>query len=224
MLSLAQAEYEAIFDAIIRIIAACIIGGIIGYEREKKNHSAGLRTHLIVCLTSCLVMILSFIWYTESLVDPTRLAQGAITGIGFLGAGTIIRDGNNVRGLTTAASVWMVACLGLLIGSGLYLISIFTTGILIFVLRVMGRLEKKLIKTFQKYHIELEVNEENEILQEIHKLVEDYPIDIESIEMEKENSHIELFIFSYQSKFQPEFIRELSQLKGIKGLKVVKRV
>lgn len=98
-----------------------VLGGLVGVERERADKPAGLRTHMVVCLASTLVMLLSIhvsTLYPGTVFDPGRIAAGVVTGIGFLGAGTIIRQGSIVRGLTTAASLWFVAGLGLAIGAG----------------------------------------------------------------------------------------------------------
>ena len=114
-------------DSIIRLVVAIILGGLIGYEREARSQSAGLRTHILVCLGACLCMIISInialdfysvYGYTRS--DPERIAAQVISGVGFLGAGTILANqkGHSVKGLTTAASIWGVAAVGLVVGCG----------------------------------------------------------------------------------------------------------
>lgn len=128
-------------EAIIRLALSSLLGAIIGVEREYKNHPAGLRTHLLVAFGSSLVMIIATYLFQETTLDTSRMAQGVISGIGFLGAGTIIREGDSVRGLTTAASIWTTACLGLAIGIGLYALSIFSTITIMFVLTVLGKFE-----------------------------------------------------------------------------------
>jgi putative Mg2+ transporter-C (MgtC) family protein len=119
-----------------RIVLAFILGGVIGYERELIRRPAGFRTHMLVCAGSAAFTIASaFAFPTQGTVrDPTRIAAQIVTGVGFLGAGTIWRAGTSVRGLTTAASIWLVAAVGVLAGSGLYLLAIFSTGLAFFVL------------------------------------------------------------------------------------------
>lgn len=115
-------------DITTRLVVALIIGGFIGLERSYHGRPAGFRTHALVCLASALLMMVTVYqaeWFeptgTERVsLDPTRLAQGIMTGIGFLGAGAIIKEGLTVRGLTTAASIWTTAAIGILIGVGLY--------------------------------------------------------------------------------------------------------
>src|ERR1700693_5181797 len=113
---------------VVRLLAALAIGGMIGLERSLHGRAAGFRTHSLVCLASALLMLVSVYqmhWMTEVPLDtiradPTRMAQGIITGIGFLGAAVIFKEGLSVRGLTTAASIWITAAIGILIGIGFY--------------------------------------------------------------------------------------------------------
>ena len=133
-----------------RLILALIVGGLIGFEREVKRRNAGLRTHILVSLGSCPIMLTSLyvfdIYKDITTLDPARIAAGIVTGIGFLGAGAIIRSGEAVRGLTTAASLWLVAGLGMGIGCGFYLASIITSILVIAVLYFLGILEKNISK------------------------------------------------------------------------------
>ncbi len=115
-------------EIIIRLLLGAVFGGIIGFERHTHGRAAGFRTHLLVCVASVLAMIVSEYYHYLSIFDPSyvradpgRIAAGAITGIGFIGAGVIVKMGFNVQGLTTAACVWIVSVIGLSIGSGLYL-------------------------------------------------------------------------------------------------------
>ena len=116
-------DYELIF----RLLLAVIIGGAIGWERQQKHKAAGLRTHVLVCITSTFIVASMITYYGAGHVEIARIAQGILTGIGFLGAGTIISKGTHVQGLTTAASVWCVSGLGIVIGMGEYLTAIIVT-------------------------------------------------------------------------------------------------
>ncbi len=121
---MAHEYYEIVF----RLVAALLAGGLIGLERSHRGRPAGFRTHALVCLASSLLMLVTVYephWMPSAagvnlVLDPTRMAQGIMTGIGFLGAGAIIKEGFSVRGLTTAASIWITAALGILIGIGFY--------------------------------------------------------------------------------------------------------
>ncbi|WP_186576194.1 MgtC/SapB family protein [Aquibacillus kalidii] len=147
-----QLLYE-IFDeqfilASTRILIALILSGLIGFERELKNQSAGFRTHILVGVGSCLMMILSLYGFEDFInkyqnvrFDPARIPSYVISGIGFLGAGTIIVNGMTIRGLTTAASIWAVAGLGLVIGVGMYKEAILTTIVILLSLAFLNKFE-----------------------------------------------------------------------------------
>lgn len=125
-------------EEIIKIALAVILGSIIGLERKSGGKPAGLRTYALVCLGSTLVSIISIDYFGG---DPARIASGVITGIGFLGAGAIIGTRGTVHGLTTAASLWGIAAVGLGVGAGAYLLSTIVTIVMLIVL-VLGRSEK----------------------------------------------------------------------------------
>ncbi len=137
-------------DSLIRLLVAAVAGGLVGLEREVRGRQAGFRTNLLVCLGSALVMIVSirfadYPWthgpqYNVT-VDPARIAYGVMQGIGFLGAGAIIKYGVNVRGLTTAAGLWCVAALGLSAGFGLYVITFLATGLVLAALWLLDYIE-----------------------------------------------------------------------------------
>ena len=138
-------------DFLIRIIASCVCGTCIGYERTKRLKEAGVRTHVIVCCTAALTMIISKYGFVDMIseagisypgthsTDPARLAAQIISGVSFLGAGIIFRKGNSVRGLTTAAGIWATACIGLAIGSGMYVIGLVGTLVIAVIQIIMHR-------------------------------------------------------------------------------------
>lgn len=130
---------------LLRILLAAIMGGLIGWERESHDRPAGFRTHILVCVGSALVMIVSvsifFLLQESARVDPGRIAAQVVSGIGFLGAGTIIREGISVKGLTTAASLWAVAGIGLAVGAGLYFSGFITTVIVFISLYFLSQIE-----------------------------------------------------------------------------------
>lgn len=140
----------ALQDIVIRLGLAILAGGVIGAEREAMHRPAGLRTHILVAVGAALIMLLGE--YTFSLyegrtnLDPTRLGAQVISGIGFLGAGTIMREGLTVRGLTTAASLWAVACLGLTAGAGFYAATLIGAAIILLTLYALERIQSRLIR------------------------------------------------------------------------------
>jgi len=144
-------------EIFLRLAVAGILGGIIGFEREFSNRPAGFRTHILVCMGSALVMVTSeflFLNYADKTnIDPARLGAQVISGIGFLGAGTIIRDGINVRGLTTAASLWAVACVGLASGIGFYGGAIAATVLIFTTLILLKKLEYKVAPKYRNIYV-----------------------------------------------------------------------
>lgn len=134
----------------LRLVLAAFLGGAIGFERECFGKVAGLRTHALVSMASCLLMIISVElfeqYHGQSNVDPGRIAAQVVTGIGFIGAGAIIRSGASVKGITTAACLWAVSAIGLACGMGLYGISAFTTLLVIVILLAFQRIEDYLLK------------------------------------------------------------------------------
>ena len=138
----------------IRLILATVLGGLVGLERQIHQRSAGLRTHILVSLGSCLIMLTSLyvfdIYNKITPLDPSRIAAWVITGIGFLGAGAIIREKEKVIGLTTAASLWVVAGIGLAIGCGFYIAGFFTTVIALAVLFCLRVFERFLFSRIEK--------------------------------------------------------------------------
>lgn len=128
----------------VQILLATLLGGVIGLERELKGKPAGLRTTILICLGSTLFMMLSAKvaqMAGSQGADPARIASGIVTGIGFLGAGSIFRSEGTVQGLTSAATIWVVGALGLAIGCGHYILAIGVTIILLLILSVLVRLE-----------------------------------------------------------------------------------
>lgn len=132
-------------EVVARLLVASLLSGIIGLERESRHRAAGLRTHMLVSVGSALIMIISaygFEGFPLASRDPARLAAQVVSGIGFLGAGTIMREGVTIRGLTTAASLWVVAGIGLAIGAGCYLGALVTTVIVTVALLFLNPVER----------------------------------------------------------------------------------
>jgi len=137
------------FQMIMRLLLTLFLSGLIGLERQVHRRDAGLRTHILVALGSCLIMLTSLyvfdIYKDQVSLDPSRIAAGVITGIGFLGAGTIIREPEGVRGLTTAASLWVVSGIGLAVGCGFNRVAIYTTVLVLAVLHLLRYIEDSLL-------------------------------------------------------------------------------
>ena len=182
-------QYELVF--MFRLVIAIILGAIIGAERERKNRSAGFRTHILVTVGSCMFMIVSISMpmmistMPNGIVnnaDPGRIAAQVVSGIGFLGAGAIMQDKGKVRGLTTAASLWVVAAIGLAVGAGMYFSAITTTVLLFIVLSLFSKIEEK---TLRKTKAEAEKKRHKHDMEEVVLCVEnndDDSIDLKCIE------------------------------------------
>ncbi|MCR5177229.1 MAG: MgtC/SapB family protein [Anaerovibrio sp.] len=169
-----------------RLVISCILGGIIGYERESKSKSAGLRTNVLVCLGSCLIMILSQDLYAtvegKTNADPARLAAQVVSGIGFLGAGAIMKEGLNVTGLTTAACLWVVAGVGLAVGAGNYLGAIATTALVFVILAVLARMDS-FLAIDKHLLLKLEITNDQETMNMIYDSLKDLNMKIKSANM-----------------------------------------
>ncbi|GIM32518.1 MgtC/SapB family protein [Paraclostridium bifermentans] len=183
-------------DIIIRILLSIFIGGIIGFNRERENVSAGFRTHALVCLGATIAALiqvelaslaLSQITSEPALsgivkVNDGRFIGQVVSGIGFLGAGTIIKTKGSVKGLTTAASIWTVACIGIATGMGFYEVSILGGISTIIVLVVLKKIEGKYINKSTKIKLIIKYKSKKEAIKELKNSIEDLQLDIESIE------------------------------------------
>ena len=176
----------------MRLLLAIVLSGLIGFEREINKHSAGFRTHILVGVSSCLMMLLSlygFEEYSDSFpefirFDPARIPSYVISGIGFLGAGTIIVTGVNVKGLTTAASIWAVAGLGLVVGVGMIEIAILTTVIIIFSLFFLNNVEKLINKKDNRNYLLITVTN-IKVIDRIFSQFNDHNVEVSNINFEK---------------------------------------
>ena len=172
----------------MRLLCAMVVGMVIGTEREYTHRPAGMRTHILVALGACAVMItgqLIFVQYRAygGTSDPARLSAQVITGVGFLGAGTILREGTNVKGLTTAASLWAVACLGIAAGGGYYTVALASMVFIFITLTFFEVLQTKLIGSANaphNYHVETE--RVSDALSAINKLARKHKVSIHNIQ------------------------------------------
>jgi putative Mg2+ transporter-C (MgtC) family protein len=131
-----------------QLLFSVVLGAIVGFEREESRKPAGLRTHILVCLGSCLATVVSVGFFDT---DPARIAAGIVTGIGFLGAGSIIASRGHIKGLTTAASLWTVAIIGMAAGTGAYVLA-FATAVLVFVILQVGKVERMVEQEIIEHH------------------------------------------------------------------------
>lgn len=162
------------WELVGRLAFSALLGSVIGYERERLAWVAGLRTHMLVCVGSTLIMIVSAYGFSEVLservtLDPSRMAAQVVSGIGFLGAGAILARGEIVRGLTTAASVWSVAGIGLAVGGGLYTPAVAATVIILIILAGIKPLEKRFIGSRQRRELLITAERDALSLDKLHE-------------------------------------------------------
>ncbi len=216
-------------EIILRLFLGAFIGGIIGFEREVHGRAAGFRTQLIVCVAAVLIMIVSENYYhylhnlDDSLrIDPARISAGALIGIGFLGAGVIIKSGFAVRGLTTAAVIWIVSAIGLAIGGGLYVEAILTAVITIMALMVLRVLEKRInILLFKNIVVS---SSTNNVEDQVLSLLAEKGFHIHSVDYDKKRDSGELtyhFTVSVRNKNAiRDIFKSLSSMDSISTVRV----
>ncbi len=166
---------------ILKLFLALLCGGIIGYERGRHSQPAGLRTHIIIAVGSCLIMVLSIHLGDLYNGDRTRIAAQVVSGIGFLGGAAIIRFKFAVKGVTTVATIWTTAGIGLSIGGGLYLVSLVASGIVMFTLMALNVWERKVFKKGSINKLVLEANRDLDLIAEVFKLLDNYNIVIRNL-------------------------------------------
>jgi len=176
-------------DMVIRLLAGFAAGGIIGFERASRHQVAGLRTHILIALGSTLLMILS-IWIPQEYNmlkngDPGRIAAQVVSGIGFLGAGAILRLGNNVKGLTTAASLWFVAGVGLAVGAGLFFAAAIAEALGLFTLVALDLVEKKLFPAERNKLLELSFKSAIPDTRKALDVLSSYGVRVQSIDVDQ---------------------------------------
>lgn len=214
-------------DIVLRLLVAAVLGGLVGYERERNNQPAGLRTHIILVVGAALAMVLSvnLAMQFKPLVpngDPARLAAQVISGIGFLGVGAIIRYGPNVKGLTTATSMWSMAIVGLAVGLGYYLAATFTTGLLLVTLIAINFIEKRFIRHLVLSQIAITTVDKREMLNKIRSVIEKHAVLQPSLSIRKDlhnkRSKITLRFKLREGQTVDGLLEDLTELDGIRSI------
>jgi putative Mg2+ transporter-C (MgtC) family protein len=212
-------------EILLRLMLAAVLGSVVGIERERLDWAAGLRTHMLVCLGSTLFMLVSAFGFADILgtpgigLDPSRIAAQVVSGVGFLGAGTIILRREAVRGLTTAASVWTVAAVGLAVGGGLYFAAISATVLILVILAGIKPLERRLFPKRRAPRIFLTVDRRETSLVAVMTEVEAAGLRVLQVVTEREDAphrdRIQLFL---PRSPEPALIALVDRLRAIPGV------
>ncbi len=179
------------WELILRLLAAAVFGSVIGFERERAVRAAGLRTHMLVCVGSCLVMVVSAYGFSSVLsehvvLDPSRVAAQVVSGIGFLGAGSIILRKESVRGLTTAASIWATAAIGLAAGGGLYTAAVASTAIILLILAGLKPIETRYDASRRSFELHLRARRGEASIPAIEKALARRPARVKQLVIERD--------------------------------------
>ena len=215
-----------ITEYIIKILLSLLLGSLIGIERELTHHWAGLRTHILVCLGATLFMFVTSFQYVSPQegvdvnIDATRLAAGVITGIGFLGAGVIFREGASVRGLTTAASIWVTASVGLLVGIARYELAVISTILIIIVLYSDRFLEKYVFKEERRWNLNITIFEKPGASEKIEEYLKKKQIQLQLKDFQRKKNSIYLVYIITLPKYYPRenLTRRLLLNKNVIGI------
>jgi putative Mg2+ transporter-C (MgtC) family protein len=212
----------------LRLFTALVIGALIGLERTYHSRPAGFRTHALVCLSTALLMLLTAYgtrWFTgmeggRVNLDPTRMAQGIMTGIGFLGAGAIIKDGLSVRGLTTAASLWITASIGILIGAGLFFPSLLAAALTLGTLSVFKRAESRLPTRFVAHFLVRFAVEEAPTEADLRRMLQEHGVNAGtcSFRLDRSGGFVEyrMTLQARRDQNAKSFANALAQLESVK--------
>ncbi len=214
----------SLLEIVLKLLLAVGLGGLIGLERESSHKPAGFRTNILICVGSAMMMIVSMLVLQGkegTAGDLTRIAAGVIAGIGFIGAGTIIQAAESVMGLTTAATIWAVGGLGLVIGAGHYIPALIFTGIIMLTLVIFRQIESQFVRqTIYRYHLKTKYSKD--VLIHIKKLALHEGIRIRELTLKKEKDlSIADFAFSCTQEKEQKFNKGLLELEDILEIKIV---
>jgi putative Mg2+ transporter-C (MgtC) family protein len=216
-------------EIITRLLLGALLGGVIGWERHSHGRPAGLRTHILVSLASTLVMVVSefnrdaaAIGAANVSLDPNRLAAGAITGVGFLGAGVIVKSGGSVQGLTTAASLWALSVIGLAVGAGMYVPALMSFAVAWFALWVLRKVEGGISRL--TYRVITVVEKGSGSLPAIRAILARHQLSIEGLDVERDVARIESTVrlaVSHRGEAPPEgLLEDLSSLPSVSRVSI----
>ena len=218
------------WEIALRLGLAVLFGGLVGLERETHNRPAGFRTHILVCAGSALIMMVSAYGFSGEFdirVDPSRIAAQVVTGIGFLGAGTIIQQRGSIRGLTTAASLWVVSGIGLASGIGFYTGAVLATVIVLVSLLLLGRVDRAIISSRRVKSLQIRAVDQPGLLGRVAGVLGDLKLNIRKVELgsqeydsviQAETVTMEFILVAPLYLDSNQLIRRLACLTGIQEI------
>lgn len=212
----------SLLSVIVRIIVTVIIAGVLGYERGSKNRPAGLRTHILVALGACIVMMTNqYVYQAYETGDLVRMGAQVVSGIGFLGAGTIIvTRRNQIKGLTTAAGLWASACVGLAAGLGLYEVAVVGAFVVYFALKMLHRLDFRMKSKSKELEIYVELKDKTSLADFI-RYAHEKDIELSDLQMEHDNFSGDdsvafvVTVKSNNSQTRPEILTMMREIKSV---------
>ena len=214
---------------ILRVLVGAALGAVIGFERERQDQPAGLRTHMILVIGATLAVVLSvnlgYLYARPGTpADPARLAAQVISGIGFLGAGAILRYGFTVKGLTTATSLWTMSIVGMTVGAGYYLVGVLATALILIVLALLNVIENRFVRTSVSRFIQIEVDYHKGVVKDVRHTVQEFSDSLVGFNIQKhfKNKRLRIQVMARISRDQTldELIETLSDIEGVRSLKV----
>jgi putative Mg2+ transporter-C (MgtC) family protein len=212
-------------EILLRLLVGAGLGALVGLERERQNQPAGLRTHIILAIGSTLAMVLSInLAMLKPTGDPARLAAQVISGIGFLGAGAILRYGETVKGLTTATSLWTVAIIGLAAGAGSFVVSAGATLLVLGVLTILNVFEKRFIRSYATRTVQLLAEDRPGLMGELRQTLDRLEQKVISINISKDfdrkEATLEAIIRTIEEPDLAPLVDALSEFPGVKSFNI----
>ena len=210
----------------LRLIISALLGMVIGYERERRDQPAGLRTHMVLAIGSALAMTVSINLSLQyhSNADPARLAAQVVSGVGFLGAGAILRHGISIKGLTTAASLWTVAMIGLAVGAGYYLAGAGATLLVMLALTVLNIVEKRMLPTYNAVHVRVDASDRAGVMDEVESVLRRSEKRAVTFGLEKNLANelvvVEAEVRLWRTDSSDTLLKELAGIQGVRDVKI----
>ncbi len=212
---------EPLSEYVMRLVVALLIGGAIGLEREFKGKPAGMRTNMLICVGSCLLMILSIEIARSAarVADPGRIASQVVAGIGFLGAGTIMRSRFHIAGLTTAATIWALSAIGLAVGAGYLLLSVIVAFIITITLVFIGYIESRLDMKRSYHVVQVSLERGEGVIREVMVLFTAMKLSSDALEITR-SGDVWHATFEYAASHDRhrELVEKLSASPGVRGV------